>query len=161
MTVTSRASPMKLSELKQATYQAWQDLNTWKGQVMQPENFKSEVKTFGDLRRKDTWVRALARFEATFAHRSCLDAWSLILHSFNFTPDREDYEYRHAIFEEFLLYPDALDLIKLGLEQLYSADFTPQEREEANGFFELVAEQQTRRGLPINIVRRLPGVSAA
>lgn len=154
--------PMKLPELKEKVYQAWKRLNTWKGGVvMQPENFKPEVKTFGDLRRKDTWVKALARFEATNAYQSCLDAWSLILHSFNFAPDRWDYEYRHAIFAEFLLYPDALDLIKLGLEQLYSIDFTQREREEAHGFFELVAEQQTRRGLPANAIWRLTGASAA
>lgn len=153
---------MKLSELKEKVYQAWKDLNTWKGGIlMQPENFKPEMKTFGDLRRKDTWIKALARFHATLAYNSCLDAWSLITHTLNFTPDDWDYEYRHLIFEEFLLYPDALDLLKLGLEQLYSADFTPREREEAHGFFELVAEQQTRRGLPTDNLWRLPGANAA
>lgn len=115
--------------------------------MIQPEKFKPEVRLFGDLRYKRTWVKALARFEATLAYKSCLDAWSLLTYSLNFTPDHVLYEYRHEIFDEFLLYSDAIDLIKLGFEQLYSIDFTPQEREEANGFFELVAEQQARTGL--------------
>lgn len=151
---------MKLNELKQRVHEAWEELNTWKGGVvMQPENFKPEIRTYGDLRRKDTWSKALARLRALNSWKGCLDAYSLILYDFNFTPDQWDYEFRHQILEEFLYIPGALDLIKLGLEQLYSADFTPKEREEAHGFFELVAEQQARRGLPINDIRRLAGVS--
>ena len=152
---------MKLQELKEKVYECWTDLNTFKGVLAQPENFIPEMQTFGDLRRKDTWVKALARFRATFAYRSCLDAWSLILYTFNFTPDYWDYEYRHAIFEEFLMYSDGIDLIKLGLEQLYSVDFTQKDREEAHGFFELVAEQQARRELSANDIWRLRGAKAA
>lgn len=78
---------MKLSVLKQKVYESWETLNSFKGQLLNLESFKPEVRQFGDLRCKDTWVRALARFEATFAHKSCLDAWSLILYSFNFQPE--------------------------------------------------------------------------
>jgi hypothetical protein len=151
---------MKLLELKEKVYYAWRDLNLWKGGiVMQPENFKPEMKTFGDLRRKDTWVRALARFRAINSWQSCLDAYSLILYDFNFTPEEWDYEFRHQILEQFLMFPGALDLLKLGFEQLYSADFTPQEREAAHGVFELVAEQQARTGLPVGSVRQLTSVN--
>jgi hypothetical protein len=136
---------MKLSELKQKVYQSWKSLSSFKGQLLNPDDFKSEVRHFGDLRRKQTWVRALARFEAVNAYQSCLDASSLLLYSFNFTPDRWDYDYRHQIFEEFLMYGNALDLIKLGLEQLYQHPYTEDDRREAHGFFELVAEQAGRR----------------
>lgn len=155
---------MKLTELKQHVWDAWEFLNEWKGQVLQPENFVAEVKRFGDRRYKRTWVKALAHFEAVNAHQNCLDAYMLILNDFNFTPDRWDYEYRHEILDAFLMYPDSLDLIKTGLEQLLSSDFTPTEQAEAHGFFELVEErggEPGRIGLPIGSDRRLPAASPA
>jgi hypothetical protein len=147
---------MKLAQLKQKVYEAWEFLNTYKGRVLQPENFQAEIRTFGDLRRKNTWVKALARFEALNAYHNCLDAYMLILNDFNFTSDRWDYEYRHQIVDEFLMIPDALDLLKLGLEQLFSEPFTQEDRKEAHGFFELVEEQRGRIGLPIRLIWRLP-----
>ncbi|NET34939.1 MAG: hypothetical protein F6K19_23425 [Cyanothece sp. SIO1E1] len=163
----SEASPkvtMKLPELKQHVWNAWEFLNEWKGQLLQPENFAADVKRFGDRRYKRTWVKALANFEAMNAHQNCLDAYMLILNDFNFTPDRWDYEYRHEILDAFLLYPDSLDLIKTGLEQLFSSDFTPKEQAEANGFFELVEErggQSGRERLPVGLDRRLAAVNTA
>lgn len=152
---------MKLPELKQRVYEAWEFLSGYRGSVLQPERFKPEMRTFGDLRRKETWVQALARFEALNAAHDCLDAYNLILISFNFTPDRWDYEYRHRILDEFLMVPGAIDLLKLGLEQLFTSPFTDQDRSEAHGFFELVAEQPGRFGLPVGSVRQLDGASAA
>ena len=46
--------------------------------------------------------------------------------------------------------PEALEIIQTGLEQLFSSEFTQQDREEANGFFELVQEQCERRGINRN-----------
>lgn len=137
---------MRLKELKQRVYEAWERYHWFKQTVVQLENFKSEIRAFGDLRCKKTWEKALVRFEALNAQIGLLDAYNLILLSLNFKPEDWEYEYRHQIFEEFLMLPDALELIKTALEQLFSSDFTPQEREEANGFFELVQEQSTRRG---------------
>lgn len=153
---------MKLSELKQKVYRSWEFLSSFKGQLLNPGNFKPEVRIFGDLRRKDTWIKALARFEAILAYQSCLDASSLLLYSFNFTPDRWDYEYRHQIFEEFLMYGNALDLINLGLEQLHQYPYTEDDRREAHGFFDLVSEQRRRGGFPIERAgRQLTAPSAA
>jgi len=156
----TRDGPMKLPELKQKVYQSWLSLASFKGQVLNPDAFKPEVRKFGDLRRKATWVNALARFEATFAHRSCLDASSLVLYSFNFTSDRWDYEYRNQIFEEFLLYGDSLDLIKLGLEQIYQHPYTEDDRREAHGFFELVAEQRRLGSVAVELGRQLSASNA-
>ncbi|MEO0706806.1 MAG: hypothetical protein AAF050_14220 [Cyanobacteria bacterium J06649_5] len=156
---------MKLLELKTRARDTWNTLNSWKGDgVLQPENFKCEVASFGDRRRRDTWIKALCRFRAMLAYKSCLDSWALLTITFNFRPDRWDYEYRHQILDEFLMYPDALEIIKGGLEDLYSKDFSNQEREEANGFFELVAEREgrTRRfGNADGFAGAIPGVSAA
>ncbi|MBD2054470.1 hypothetical protein H6F88_00200, partial [Oculatella sp. FACHB-28] len=100
----------KTGELKQHVWEEWEQLNSFKGVLAQPQNFKPEVRQFGDLRCKATWVKALARFTAVNVYKSCLDAYSLILHDFNFKPERWDYEFRELILNEFLAMPDALDL---------------------------------------------------
>jgi hypothetical protein len=126
--------------------------------VVLPENFKKEVRQeFGDLRCKETWIRALARYEALNAFHDCLDAHYLVLHTLNFTEDRWDYEFRYHIFDEFLMIPGALDLLKLGLEQLMSESFTPSDRRDADGFYQLVAAKQGRDRLPTELAGRLPG----
>ena len=164
MTRSSRPSPisMKLPELKSQVYEAWELLSSYLDCVVLPENFKQEVRQeFGDLRYKETWVRALARYEALNAFHDCLDAHYLIRYTFNFTEDRWDYEFRYRIFDEFLMIPGALDLLKLGLEQLMSDSFTPNDRREADGFYQLVAEQQGRDLLPTELAGRLPATHAA
>ena len=162
MVSTTPLDAMKLPELKRRTRETWDTLNSWKDEgVLQPENFKSEVKSFGDRRRKDTWAKALCRFRAMLAYKSCLDSWALLTITFNFRPERWDYEYRHQILDDFLMYPDALEIIKGGLEDLYSQDFSNQSREEANGFFELVAEREGRNRRIGNTDRLVGAVSRA
>jgi len=158
---SSRASPMKLPELKVRVYESWKSLNTFKGVLAQPDNFKPEVRSFGDLRRKATWIKALARFQAVNSYKACLDAYGLILNDFNFTPARWDYEFRYEILDEFLMIPDGMDLIRLGLEQLLSSTFTPEEREEAHGFFAMVSGSAGRIRLPDGPLRRLTGAHAS
>ncbi|MEO0374165.1 MAG: hypothetical protein AAF329_05945 [Cyanobacteria bacterium P01_A01_bin.17] len=155
---------MKLPELKQRVRSLWNSINTWNGEVMSGKSFEQDVKVFGDRRYKETWVKALCRYEACLTHKSCLDSWALITISLNFTPDRYDYEYRHQILDEFLMYPDALTLIKSGLEDLFGSDFSPREREEADGFYNLVAEREGQhRGIDISIrlARAITGTRAA
>ncbi len=144
---------MRILELKQQVYEDWYRRHWYNQSVCSPtdptrdETFKRELRTYGDLRSKSTWVKALARFSALNSREACLDACNLILYDFNFTPDRWDYEFRHQVVEEFLMLPGSLELIKLGLEQLFSDTFTQEERSQANGFFELVHEHSgaTRR----------------
>jgi|GEM_PF-1773732 len=142
----SLKSGMKLTDLKANVQYLWANYTRLYGKAMiQAETFKPEIhQEFGDLRRRDTWEKAYWRYRALNSQIGLLDAHRLILSDFNFTPDRDDYEYRHQIFDEWLSLPDGLDLIKLGLEQVLSVDFTQQERAEAYGFFELVQE---RRGI--------------
>lgn len=135
---------MKLPELKKKVWALWTKLNSWKGELTSsPESFVAEMKRIGDRRYKQTWITALCRFEAMLSYEACLDSWALLTISFNFTPDRWDYEYRHQILDEFLMYPDGLEIIRTGLEQLYSNDYA-EERENADGFFRLVAEREGR-----------------
>jgi hypothetical protein len=146
---------MKLNRLKKNAYDNWQCLNRSKSAIP-GEGFKKDIRKFGDLRRRNTWIKALAHYYAHSVHSNCLDAWSLITVTLNFTPDQEYYEIRHEIFDAFLMFSDSLELIKMGFEQLLSIDFTQQEKENMHGFFELVAEQQQRgstalidRGIPL------------
>ena len=166
MVRASPFTPMKLQELKRRTRQVWEALNTWKGGgVLQPENFDKEVKDIGDRRYKKTWIKALARFKAAQLHRSCLDAWTLITISFNYHPDRWDYEYRYEIVDEFLLYPEGMELIKAGLEQIFTTDgFTHKEREDTHGFLKLLEGREAQhRGLsiPVGPQRAIAGTHAA
>lgn len=107
--------------------------------MIAPESFDVVMKRFGDRRFKATWVKALSQFEAQLTHDGLLDAYILI-YTFNFTPDQEYYEYRHNIFDAFLAYPDALDVIKLAFEQLFTL-FPLEEQREFDGFFRLVSER--------------------
>ena len=157
---------MKLHQLKKAVHYRWQSVIEINEAVVQPEQFKDEIRRqFGDLRYKATWEKALARFYAQIIHDACLDAWGLILYGLNFKPGDRFYEYRHQIFEEFIAFPDGMELLKAGLEQIfYSNDFTPQERKEAqgNGFFELVREQSAGRGVSgraVELAGQLRGVA--
>lgn len=136
---------MKLAELKQRTYEAWELYCWFKQSQQQDELFKPEIRQqFGDLRRRSTWENALIRFTALNAQVGLIDAYTLITDVFNFLPDRWDYPYRYRIFEEFLTLPDGLELVRTGFEQLFSCDFTDKERTDAYGFFELVQQSRVR-----------------
>ena len=156
---------MKMDELKTRVHDSWKRYLWFEEAISQPDGFKADIrKEFGDLRCKSTWEKALARYRGLNAQIGLLDASSLILHALNFTPERWDYEYRHSIFDEFMLLPDGLDLIRAGLEELYSADYTAQEREKANGFFSLVQEQSSSgrlNGESARLIGCLPGVNTA
>jgi hypothetical protein len=154
---------LKLADLKHRVYQCWENLSSFNGALVQPEQFKADVrKQFGDLRRKQTWINAYCQYTARNSLDVCLDAWTLIRYDFNFTPERWDYELRHQILDAFLAIPEGAELLKTGLEQLFEDTlFTPEERSEANGFIRLVAEQQARNGLPTLPVRGVFGAYAA
>lgn len=154
---------MKLAELKKVAYQHWQFRHEIGRAIVRPEQFETEIRQYGDLRRKSTWVKALCRLEALNILESCLDAYELITIQFNISPDDREYPYRHQIFEEFLALPGALDALKLGFEQLFSSDFTTTEREEAREFFAMVAEQSAGRGIerePTELVGRIAELAA-
>jgi hypothetical protein len=139
---------MKLAQLKRQVYNCWENLSTFNGAIAQPDNFKAEVRAFGDLRRQSTWESAYCSFWA----KNLGDCWGcpayeFIITFFNFQPEQWNYYLRHQIFDEFLAIPGSIEVIKTGLEQLFSEDFTPQEREEVNVFFRWVEEQSARRGI--------------
>jgi hypothetical protein len=110
---------MNLKQLKSYVYEAWVRLHSFNGAVVQPENFKSEVRRYGDLRKKSTWEKAVAAFRAQNFFDSNLDNYNLIIWQFHFYPERWDYEFRHQILEEFITIPQGLQCIVNGLEQIF------------------------------------------
>lgn len=68
---------MKLPELRQKVYKAWRLQGGYPECNVTPENenFKTEVRReFGDLRYRETWIKALARYEAVNVFQERLDA---------------------------------------------------------------------------------------
>lgn len=149
---------MKINELKAKAYSAWLSLNHINGCIVQPENFKAEVrKRFGDMRRKETWKNAYAHFVA----QGIDDSWAcenteLITVFFNFKESEEDYEIRHEIFEAFMQFPDALERLRDGLERLLGEPINEKEERAINGFFKLAQESTCGelRRIPVRPVQR-------
>ena len=138
---------MELKALKDQVFYEWTRLHEFEKAIVQPADFKLEVrKRFGDLRFKATWEKALCSFRALNLQFGYLDSYELLTIHLNFQPKDALYEYRYSILEEFLQLPDAVELLRSGLEQLFSADFTPQEREQASGFFRLVEGESRHSG---------------
>lgn len=155
---------MNLAELKEEVRDTWEDLQGTYADVVLPETFLPEIRKYGDLRKKATWEKAFVYLYTAFFHRCAgIEAYWYVTDFFNFTPDKRFYEYRHELFEAFLQYPDGLDIIKLGLEQLYR--HTATQTENIDGFYRLVQEQRERaNGLPARSAGQLPasaGISSS
>ena len=135
---------MHLKELKERVYRSWECLSDFNDALIQPENFKSEVRSFGDLRYKSTWQKAYCSFWARNIFDSNSDNRSLITIFFNYTPDEWDWELRHEILDQFLTLPGGLDCIINGLEPILKYPIDSEEVEIANGVLKLVQEQSGR-----------------
>lgn len=158
---------MKMQLLKKKVRRRWEQVNSYLGKLTASESaYIKEIKAFGDRRYKKTWIAALCRLEAISIYEGCLDAWQLIIHDLNIGPNHSLYEYRHEILDEFLAYSDAMNMIKMGLEQVFaSSDFTADEQREArnNGFFELLEgrkEQLRGTSIPIGSIGQFAGTNA-
>jgi hypothetical protein len=128
---------MRLDELKERVYSAWEALSTYNSALVQPENFKKEVSAFGDLRFKATWQKAYAAFLARNIFDSNSDNRTLITVQLYFSPSRWDWELRQEILDQFLAIPEGVDCIINGLEQIFSYPSNQEEQEKAYGVFEL------------------------
>lgn len=150
----------KIAELKEQVYRCWTYLSQFNDAVVQPENFKADVRKFGDLRRKQTWIDAYCRFWAQNIFDSNSDNRTLVRVMFNFKPDQWDYELRHQILDEFLAIPEASDCLKDGLEEVFGNPVNQQEKEAAYGVFELVQKSTGElRGITVEPTWRLNACS--
>lgn len=130
---------MQLKQLKSVVYEIWQLIHKANRAVVQTEQFKPEMKTYGDLRRKATWEKALAVLWANAMFDTNSDNYTLVSVMLNPKPGGWEYEYRHQIFEQLLAIPGAIECIKNGLEQVYNYHDNPSDaEEECRAIFELV-----------------------
>ena len=148
---------MKLPFLKAKTRELWNYSHKTHSAIVIDAHFKPEMRHYGDLRRKVTWEQAYCHFYARYIYDCCLDAYTVV---FGLSISEEDwrYPYRELIFAEYLKLPESLELLRLGLEQIFidPDDYTPQEREEAYGVLGLVQKQPRGDGwLPDEFVQRL------
>lgn len=152
---------MKLVELKQEVYELWERLSSYNGALIQPENFKPEVRYYGDLRRKTTWQRAYAAFLAQNIWDAGISEHNLIVVQLNFTPDRWDYELRHQVLEQFLAIPGGLEFIIRGLEEIFGSA-SKEDKECAYELLAMVSEQSGgTRSSADGFIRRLTGTNAS
>lgn len=128
---------MKLPQLKTKTWETWLMLQKFAGVVVQPENFQPEVRTFGDLRCRDTWKRALGNFWALTIARSVLEPVALVTFYLNPPADDWTWEVRDETFEAFIRIPGGLDAVREGLTQVLGQSTTTT-GDNVHGIFELV-----------------------
>lgn len=157
---------MKLKRLKELTYGAWARLSVYNGALVQPENFKPEVRRVGDMRYKATWEKAYAQFRV----KNILDCFegcdSLItLHLNPHFGSDEDRELYSLVLDEFLAQPEGPEYIRLGLEQIFGESFDTEDREAARELLGLVgARREAGRGepdgLPVDLERQLRSAEA-
>ncbi len=153
---------IKLAELKQQVYNAWESLSIYNVALVQPENFKPDVRAYGDLRYKVTWQKAYAAFVARNIFDANTDNRSLITEQFNYTPERWDWELRYQILDQFLAISGGLDCIINGLKQIFDYPIDKEEQEIAYGVFALVQHHSRRTGsIAAGAVRRIKATSKA
>jgi hypothetical protein len=141
---------MKLQELKAKTWETWLMLQKFASVVVQPENFQPEVRSFGDLRCRDTWKRALGNFWALTIARSVLEPVALVTFYLNPSPDDWTWEVRYETFEAFVRIPGGLDAVREGLTRVLGTSTTTS-GDNVHGIFELVERAvRVRELLPGN-----------
>ncbi|PSB31502.1 hypothetical protein [Stenomitos frigidus] len=116
---------MKLAALKQKAYETWQTLYTVEGAFVQistpvhDQVFKQEVRSYGDLRRKQTWEKAFTSLLAKLLYDHNDDARTLILLHFLTYPEQEGFaDLRPLLVEQFLMFPYGLDCLREGLNDI-------------------------------------------
>lgn len=126
---------MKLQDLKTVTYETWSFLHELEDAVLQPENFKAEIRQYGDLRCKSTWETAYVALEAATLEYPALENWQMVQMCFC-RPDRAELvDYKDQVLGAFLQFPDGWERIKDGLARLY---YQPSEASDQQDVLQLM-----------------------
>jgi hypothetical protein len=113
--------------------------------------FKDEVrKRFGDLRRRSTWEQAAIWMAAQGMAQSYLEPYQIVgyMVSPNYMNDPIRQQYGQQVIEAMLQFPEIIDIIKDGLEQVYQNVEYQQERS--------LVEQFIRDGHQLPVAIPLP-----
>lgn len=92
--------------------------------------FRAEIRKFGDLRHKETWENAAIQLTALSMAHSFLEAYQIVgfMVSPNYMESPIRQHYGEQLIEAMLQFPEILDLIRQGLEQVYHEKECAQER---------------------------------
>lgn len=143
---------LNIHALRQEAYGAWETLCSVKGvylgapetiEVSEAEaerlpytndTFKDGVRCqFGDLRRKATWERAAIYFTAHSMVQSYLEPYMIVgfMVSSTYMSCAVREYYGDQVIELMLQFPEIVDIIKRGLEQLYYESKSQEDRDLA------------------------------
>lgn len=158
-----------LGQLRQEAYWAWEELCAVKGVFLGApgsddlpeaeaerlpwtnETFKDEVRRqFGDLRRRTTWEAAAIYFTAHSMVQSYMEPYMIVgfMASPQYMTSAVREAYGERVIAQMLQFPEIVDIVKRGLEQLYYESDRAEDREMAQVFLKEVTLQ-------------LPGVALA
>lgn len=119
---------MKLQELKEETLGWWRHITEMRSFEPIVADFKTDVRKFGDLRYKSTWIKAHGAYFVEGVMQS-MEGWNGIRDCL-WCDHPSTKEYFDDILEAFLQHPDGLEFLRTGLEQLYALN-GPGDREIA------------------------------
>lgn len=163
---------LKINQLRHEAYQHWEtslyvlglynpsplsmDLPKAESKRLPYTNtaFKDEVrKRFGDLRCRSTWEAAAIWFAAQGMAQSYLEPYQIVgyMVSESYMNDVIRQHYGDQVIEAMLQFPEVIDIIKDGLEQVYTDTLYHQERQLVEQFI------QSGHQLPV----ALPPLAAA
>jgi hypothetical protein len=136
---------MKLNDLKRLTYETWEFMHRMQDAIAVSE-FQAEVRRCGDRRCKATWEKAYAQFQAIVMDNRATESRFMLQWFFVRPEDPEIIEYNDLLLETYLQLPDAIERIKIGLEDLYWQPTESEDQADAIAFIKRLS------GLP-----QLPG----
>lgn len=141
---------LKLRILRQQAYQAWECICCARGvynplpyvwDVSEEEAkrfplvntaFKAEVRQrFGDLRRRSTWEAAAIWLLAQAIAQAHLEPYEIVgfMVSADYDPnDPIRQHYGEQVVEAMFQFPEIVDIIRQGLEQIYRDDYTEERK---------------------------------
>ncbi|MGG6298275.1 hypothetical protein ACQ4M4_28250 [Leptolyngbya sp. AN02str] len=111
---------MKLNQLKEETYRAWNVFCAVEGTPIVDSLFREEVKKFGDRRKKSTWEAVAVHFEARWVMYG-LDP-SEVVRYFSDPDSSFSTEFRFQVFDVLVSYEEGVVRLKMGLEQIFQEE---------------------------------------
>lgn len=161
---------LTITELKQEAYGNWEVLCLERGVYSPGPNsldlpkteaerlpitntaFKDEVRQrFGDLRRRSTWESAAIWFAAQGMAQSYLEPYQIVgyLVSDTYLNDPIRRHYGDRLIEALLQFPEVIDIVRRGLEQVYREADYQEERSLVEQFIQTGHQLPAQLALPV------------
>jgi len=128
---------MKLAQLKEAAYRSWDAWNLIDGTELSAQPFTTEMRHYGDLRRKATWEQACIDLESKWLVHG-LDNTDLIRY-FQQPDTPIGKAFNNQVLDAVLTHASALEQLKNGLETLYNSPISADDRSIAVQFLKRIS----------------------